>query len=473
MQYSRHNRGYITILVLVFAGVFVVIISALTGYIFAQNKLQFAKENRDKALHIAEAGLNYYKWRLSHFENDLQDGTGGPGPYVHTYYDPEGGDIGTFSLDVDGNEQCGSIRSIDITSTGASAADPTLTRTVSATYARPSVSEYAYIINSNVWAGSDRVITGRYHSNYGIRMDGTNQSLVTSAVSSWTCTSSFGCSPDQVQNGIFGAGPNSNEWDFPVPQVDFAGISSDLSDMKTRAQSYGLYLASTSPYGYHLTFKNNGTVDVFRVDNVSSTNAWIYNPSSGQYEETAVYDTITSEAFLQTYTPSVSCALVLAEDRLWLDGVVSGKITVAAADVADPNNEVDIILNGNIDYVNPTGSTDGLTAIAERSILIPLNSPDNMTLSGIFIAQNGKFGREFFSTVTYPANAKRNSLTMRGTIVSNNREGTKWTCPPDPWCSGYGTRVNSYDSTQEINPPPLTPYTSQDYKFVLWREEAL
>ena len=472
-MYSKlKNRGYITILVLVFAGVFVVIISSLTGYIFAQNKLQLAKENREKAFDIAEAGLSYYKWRLSHYPNDLQDGTGVPGPYVHKYFDPEGDEIGTFSLDVDGNKQCGSTRSIDITSTGWSKADPTLTRTISAKYARPSVSTYSYIIDSNVWAGSDRNIKGRYHSNKGIRMDGTNQSLVTSSKTDWTCTSGFGCSPDQTVDGVFGSGPNSDKWSFPVPQIDFNGISADLADMKTRAQSYGLYLDSTSPYGYHLVFKSDGNVDVFRVVAVSPTNAWIYNPETGRYEETAVYDTITTEVPIQTYTPSSSCALIFAEDRLWIDGVVSGKITVAAADVANPNNAVDIILNWNIDYANPTGTTDGLTAISERDVLIPLRSPENMTLRGIFIAQTGRFGRHYYNPITYPNDSKQNTLTVSGTIVSSKRGGTKWPgCSPDNFCSGYKTRVSSYDSTQEITPPPLTPYTSADFKFVQWKEE--
>lgn len=453
-------------LVLVFAGVFIVIISALTGYIFAQNKLQFAKENREKALHIAEAGLNYYKWRLAHYPDDLEDGTGESGPYEHAYYDPEGDEIGTFSLEIDGNQQCGSIRSIDITSTGSSKADPTLTRVVSAKYARPTIAEYALILNSNVWSAQQDIL-GRFHSNGGIRMDANNLSLVTSAVSSWTCTSTFGCSPDSTQAGIFGTG-NNDLWSFPKPQIDFAGITTDLVQMKTLAQSSGVYFADSGAQGYRIALNSNGTFDIFRVDSVTGGNT-MYSSQWGWEPE---YDTISSETYLQTYTPPADCMLVFVEDKLWLGGTVAGKLTIASADLVDPNVETDVILRSSIDYTTLDG-TDGVTVIAEEDILIPPDSPDFMTLRGIYIAQTGHFGRNYFATGNgySSAQAFKNTLTMNGTIVSNGRTGTKWLCPN--YCSGYETRANSYDSTQGANPPPLTPYTSQDYKFVLWREGEL
>jgi hypothetical protein len=66
----------------------------------------------------------------------------------------------------------------------------------------------------------------------------------------------------------------------------------------------------------------------------------------------------------------------------------------------------------------------------------------------------------------------RSSLTVNGTIVSNGREGTKWTSG-GTWVSGYGNRMNSYDRALAEDPPPFTPNTSSDYRFVEWREESL
>lgn len=460
------QSGYITMLVLVFAGVFFVIVTSLSGFIFVQNKVQIAKENVSKAFQISEAGLDYYKWFLAHFPDDLQDGTGVSGPYEHTYADPEGGNFGSFSLDVTGNTQCGVVSSIDITSTGWSDNNPSIQRIVTGKYARPSVAEYSFILNSAVWAGSDRTIYGKYHSNGGIRMDADNRSLVESSVSSWTCTATFSCSPDSTQAGVFGLG-DSSLWDYPVPQIDFSGITADLVSMKSMAQnSGGIYLPDSGAQGYHVIFNSNGTFDVYRVDSVGDGN-WSYNNFWGYEQE---YSIINSETFLQNYTPSATCGLVFVEDNLWIEGTVNGKLTIVSADLVNSNIETDIVLVNNINYSTLAG-TDGLTAIAEEDVMISPKSPDDMTIRGIFIAQTGRFGRNYYGTeYGYAADdVYKNSLTMNGTVVSNGRVGTKWFCPS--YCSGYNTRFNSYDQTQAKNPPPLTPYTSDDFRFIEWREE--
>ena len=180
----RHLRqkGITVILVLVFTAVFGLSVSALMSFIFSQAKLGASKEVRERALGVAEAGLDYYHWFLTHNPTDLQDGTGVTGPYVHTYTDPETGQqIGSFSLDIVGNTACGQLESIDVTSTGTVDTDSRFTRTVTGRHAAPSVAEYSYIIGDDVWAGPDRDITGPYHSNGGIRMDGTNNSTDVSA----------------------------------------------------------------------------------------------------------------------------------------------------------------------------------------------------------------------------------------------------------------------------------------------------
>src|SRR5690606_4445444 len=85
----RVSGGYIVISVVIFGTVFLTILGGLVGFVFLQTKAQITKENRERALQIAEAGLDYYKWRLSHFPNDLTNGTGQAGPYTVPYSDPE------------------------------------------------------------------------------------------------------------------------------------------------------------------------------------------------------------------------------------------------------------------------------------------------------------------------------------------------------------------------------------------------
>jgi hypothetical protein len=457
------NRGYITIAVLVFAGVFGMIISGLTGFIFTQTKLQVTKDNRERAIQIAEAGLDYYRWFLAHFPDDLQNGTGEPGPYQVAYNDPEAGQIGTYEINIAGNESCGELMSIDIESTGWTEEKPTIKRTVVGTYARPSIAEYAYIINSNVWAGADRNIFGPYHSNGGIRMDGTNQSTVSSAVESWICTSSFGCSSDESVDGIFGEGTGSALWKYPTSQVDFNGITLDLNTMKAKAQELGVYLnpqgGASQRSGYHLIFLPDGTVDVYRVTSTSYTFG-IHTDESGWQKD---YYKIENENFIQNYTIPVDCGLIFAEARLWVEGEVNNKVTVVAARPGQANIDNDVIIEGDITYSAYDGS-NGITVVAEGSILIPPDSSDTLTLNGIFLAQKGYFGRNYYSNNT------KSLLSMTGSIISNGRVGTKWSCSGS-FCSGYETRVNSYDRDLATSPPPLTPYVSNEYQFIEWLEK--
>lgn len=464
---TSYTRGYLVVLALVFGGIFFTIVTAFIGFVVTQSTSQKTKIDKERALEVAEAGLDYYKWYLSHYPNDITHGTTTPGPYIIPYEDPELGRIGEFALTVDGNMVCGDLASIDITSTGTIDSAPEYKRSVYGRYARPTVSEFAYIINSNVWAGADRVIVGPYHSNGGVRMDGTNLSTVSSGVETWSCTSSFGCSPTATQNGVFGGGPNSALWSWPSPPINFTGLSVDLSAMKTKAQGSGRYFAPSGNYGYHVILKADNTFDLYRVTN--TLNMQGYTTEAGwQYER----HVITAETFIANYTIPSACSLIFLEDKVWLEGVVNTKVTIAAANVTTAGVDPYMILPDSITYGTGT-TTPGLLAIGEHSVLIGLDSPTDMTLEGIFVAQLGRFGRNHYTTANTPssldANVQQNLLNVFGTIVSNGREGTKWSSG-GVFTSGYEFRTNSYDRELVSNPPPLTPHTSDTYKFIEWRE---
>jgi hypothetical protein len=267
----RAPQGYLMLLAIVFGAVFLTVLGALSSYVLTENRSQSSTTGRSKALAIAEAGLEYYRWHLAHFPTDLKNGTGGSGPYVMPYYDPEGGQTGTFTLGITGNTSCGQITSVDITSTGTPNDGSNVSRTLYAKYAQPTVAQYSYVLNSSDWASSERIINGPYHTNGGVRLDGTANSSVTSSLSTWTCTSSFGCGQSIVKPGVFGTGPNQQLWSYPTPQVDFAAIASDFPTIKTVAQAvsnHALYFPRISSgstgvnagKGYHLIFNSNGTV---------------------------------------------------------------------------------------------------------------------------------------------------------------------------------------------------------------------
>ncbi len=476
------DRGGMLIPVLIFSAIFMMLATALLQFLLTQHTFMKTRVEREQAFTIAEAGLEYYKWFLAHYPNDFTNGTGEPGPYVIDYDDPEGDVIGTYTLDISGSSYCNVTSSVDIRSTGAPAVNPARTRTVFGRYARPTVADYAYILAADVWAGADRQIFGPYHSNGGIRMDGTNHSSVSSGRATWNCTPSFGCNPAQPHApGVFGGSPNSHLWATGTPPISFSDLTVDLVNLKASAQADGLYFAQVSggspERGYRAVLQPNATIDVYRVD--SSALVWSYDlrnaSTTPQYWQQR-REIITGHTFLGNYTLPPDCPVVFFEDRVWLEGQVGSKVTVVSADLLDATYTTDIIINNNITYTTVDGSV-GLTAIAQHDMTIPLASPNNLVLQGIFIAQTGRFGRNHYRSASpysvpagYGTYVTRASINTLGTIVSSGRVGERWTSEGTT-LSGYLSRTNTYHAALASDPPPLTPATSVDYRLVLWREE--
>jgi hypothetical protein len=237
--------------------------------------------------------------------------------------------------------------------------------------------------------------------------------------------------------------------------------------MESLANTQGILLPKisndTSVYGYYLELKNNRTVDVYRVTSVN----WITSETPGS--QTISFPEIldnpnTHRQFIENRAIPQSCPLVYVSDRTWLEGVVAGKVTVVANDVGAASP--DLFLQDNITYATG-GGADGLTVLAERNLLIPLFVPDNMTISGIFFAQKGSYGRSHYGSVgsSYNGYRTQSSLTTNGTVVSKLRTGTQWSDG-----QGFTTRNDNYDRNLAKSPPPLTPFTSPDFRFIEWRE---
>jgi len=484
-QRLERNGGVITTYALVFGAIFLLLISGLLSFVLLQLKQSSRKIAWNASLHIAEAGIDYYRWHLNHFPNDLQDGQSfcceNPpctvcGPYEHSYSDPLSKVEGRFVLEIEGKAQCGKVTAITITSTGYTSDFPDIQRKVKVKYIRPSVADYAYLLNDNVWAGSDREIKGPYHSNGGIRMDGENKALVTSAKSEWVCTSSFGCDTcpsscrlegsDCVCPGVFTtANGNEELFRYPVPPFDFEGITMDLAEIKdiTKNQGQGIYLPPSEKKGYYVILKKE-SIDVYKIIDLDAV--WAYSLEEGWHWE---YSKISKKGDLKTYNIPLDCALLFVEDDLWIEGEVQNKLTIVSADLENPNKETNVWLTGNITYTQKDGS-DGLVLVGQKNVLITLEVPENMELHGTYIAQTGHFGRNHYPCSYYPADCIKEYLEIFGSIVSNGRVGTQWVNPWGGIASGFRDRENIYDSKQSYNPPPFLPYTSETFEFKEWEE---
>ncbi len=472
MNTCSPRRGVTTLLVLLYMALFVLILSTISGYALTQSRYGRALAAREQALHVAEAGLEYYRWFLAHNPTIMDAGVGLVSPKTYTEVDPETGAVGDATVTATATMQCGTVQWVDLTSKGIAYADRLFPRNLTARYMRPSVAEYSYVVNTSVWAGPDRNIRGPYHSNGGVRMDGSSNSTVSSSVATWNCDASYGCSPTQgAAPGVVGSGTNPELWKFPVPTIDFALIAVNFADLKAKAQASGVYYGpaagAANDRGYHVVFNTNGTYTLYRV-----TSTDCYPSQSSQYGNTTECSVITSETLVGTYAVPANCSLIFFEDRVWVEGTVGAKVTIVAA-TPTSGSTPDAYLNSNIYYAAYDG-TDGLTVIAERNVLIPLVVPDSMEIHGIFVAQSGHYGRDYFSINDTPASldqyVSQTKLTTIGTVVSNGRTGTSWICG-GIFCSGFQTRNDYYDQLVAFSPPPFTPVASTGYTFSLWREK--
>ncbi len=249
-------------------------------------------------------------------------------------------------------------------------------------------------------------------------------------------------------------------------------LAVDLTNLKTYAQASGVYLAPSGAgkYGYKIVMNGNGTLDVSPVTAV--TQVWGFSTPGGWQQENTV---IASTGATTNYSVPPSCPVIFVEDNVWLEGVVSGKVTLASADLVDSGVDTDMVLTGNITYQHAYG--DGLTAIAERSLLISLQSPDVMQMKGIYVADKGHFGRNRYDSSgahavpsALQSYTTRTSLSTYGTFASTGTTNTKWTSD-GTFISGYSTETDTHDGLLAENPPPFTPETGSTFQFLDLREK--
>jgi len=463
------TRGTITPALIIITGSLLVV---LYGILFVLT-LQFNYSNRqvgqESALHMAEAGVNYFRWHLAHDPDDFSGDTG-----EHEYVDPQGNALGKYDIEVTPPSLGSSI--VTIKSTGWTYQFPNIKRTVTVQYGIPSFARYSFLTNASSWYGEGITVNGLVHSNNGIRQDGTNISLMTSTQQTYVCGDETGCySQSYCVNpcrwsssqrrcncpGVWGDGGDEGLWQYPVTPIYFDSISFDFTDMSDQAEANGLYLPSSGDQGYHIVFSANGTFNVYEV---LTTNYYSHQIDYHCYRN---YERITRQNLIGTYTVS-STPIIFAEDHLWVEGTVNGRITVVAARSPYASNTMNIWIPNSINYVALDGNhTLGL--IAQNDIYFTRDIPENFVVSAALMARSGKVIRHNYSDHcgNQSSVAIKDSLTINGALLSYNK--SYWN-HGSPLSSGFISRQVNYDTNLLYAPPPYFP-TSGEYEFISWREE--
>jgi len=548
-------RGTALVYALVIMTVVSILLVSILGYITSQIKFSTNRVEREKAFQIAEAGIYYYRWYLAHATDGMdagqlkafwQNGNAlgtphppGPGAYEAEYKDPETGvGIGKYRIEVDTPDPYSTIATV--VSTGWTYQMPGVTREIKARFRRPSWSEYAALANDFMRFGQGTVVYGKIHSNSGIRFDGLAHNVVSSHSPTYNDPDHDGAEEFGVHTHVNpppGSGVNdsfraneappstvANRSDvfaggrqFPVPEVSFAGVITDLGSMKTQAQSpngtninncndIGCYF-DNSGYGRHIILSSGGTMSVKTVTNYEKDNYDIKGRVTDQG-----FNTISTESSTTNYTIPQN-GIIFVESNVWLEGTVDGKrITVVAANMGSglPAN---IFLGiNNLLYASFNGQSI-IGVVAQNNVEILKQSQNYLTIDGALLAQSGRVGREYYTCKTweyrtctkwvpnctlvprtlcnpnncqtwkdwalitpddltddvkhcktYNSNDVRNTITVNGSIATNVRYGFAYTDE-----TGYTNRNLNFDNNLLYYPPPYFP-TGTEYSIDLWEE---
>jgi hypothetical protein len=482
------QKGSILIQAFVFGVIAVVMVGALVSWAKVNINASRVGVEREQALQIAEAGIDYYRWHLAHAPTDYYDGNAATstGPYVHDFYDKDGTKIGTFSLTVTPPQSGFTL--VKVKSVGKVVTDSSVARAIEVQLAIPSLAKYAVVANDDMRFGQGTEVFGPVHSNGGIRFDGLAHNIITSAEASYddpdhTGAVEFGVHthvtlPGGAVNDTFRAAeapPSAmaNRTDvfeagrqFPVPAADFVGITTDLAQIKANAAAAGKYLSASGAQGYKIVFKTNDTFDVYKVNNLMPAPSGCTNAASQTGWGTWTIRTTGSNntTLVGNYAIPAN-GLIFVEDNVWVEGQINtARVTLAAGKFPDnASTRPSITVNNSLTYTNYDGQ-DVIALISQGDVNVGLGSADTLRIDAALVAQNGRTGRYYYSS-SCGTGYDRTSLTLYGMIASNIRYGFAYTDG-----TGYDTRNIIYDANLLYGPPPSFPLTSDQYQTISWEE---
>ncbi len=380
---------------------------ALMGVAISQSGQASYGKTKTRAIHVAEAGLDAYLYQLK--QNPYYYTTNPTVPA--TSY---GG--GTYSV----------LAVAPTTSTAltvyASAWLPLshVPTTIAAEVRFPTFADYTFLSNTSMNIGVGADITGKVRANGNIRNDGRCRDLVSAS------------------GAVTGSGTFDDGYEQGVASVDFAGVTTDLTNMRSWAQADGTYLAPYTGPGYYLQLSSLGRYTVSRVTGGTGTG------------------NLTLQ-LVGTYNLPAR-GVVYVDDDVWVDGSFYGRMTVAT-----PGN---IYIKQSITHTSgPNPSSLGL--IAGQSVIVPTwyaNFPNTIDIRAAMLAQTGTVYGDLRSGVV------KDRITINGSM-SFNTQGYFASVSGGVVVAGFRQRFYSYDTSLDLNPPPQYPVIKDgSMKVSSWRE---
>ncbi|MDP3882574.1 MAG: hypothetical protein Q8Q48_00775 [Candidatus Staskawiczbacteria bacterium] len=483
-QKTKHQKGTVLVFLIIVLSVFSILMLPLLDNVILKLNILRTAIDREKALQIAEAGVNYYQWHLAHFPTDYETDVG-----LHNYIDADTQEVvGQFSLVVTPPPVGSTV--VTIQSTGWTNTSPNVNRTITVQFGNPSLTKYAFLSHWHIWVYPTDTINGRFMANNGVRFEGEGNAPIQSAKETYICPYSDGCAHGgEEKPGIWGnpapSQATQNFWQFPVPSVDFSALTSTLSDMKDLADDGGVYLPPSGEEGYSLVFNSDGTITIYKVTsriNEPTAHGWVYDVWKA-FSESSDYENRTIlSGYDHKPLSEITNGIIFAEDDLWVEGTVRGRITVATAKLGETNlNKMPTVyIPNHILYSNKDGS-DVLGLISQGDIIYSFYSPTDLEVDAAQIAQNGGTQVLYYgsghscprgNSCTYEYPYIKNSITTYGSIMTYNAWVWTWSNEAgDTFFGGYMQTYNNYDPNLLYAPPPSFPLSTSGYQQFNWTSD--
>lgn len=499
-NFKQEQSGAMLVTALVATGLFLTVTMGTIGLALLQQKLYIRKVARAQALHVAEAGVNYYRWVLYHNDDDYcNEGAGETcvadpendpyGPYP--YSDSAGNGItGYYELYIIPPPVNGSTI-VTIRSIGWVDEYPNIKREIEVRCGIQAWSSFSTLADAEMRFGVGTEVWGPIHSNGGVRFDGLAHNIITSEDLDYDDPDHSGGNEFGVHTHIFptdplpdGNNPPENVpnrpdvfaagRDFPVPLISFDLLNNYANEIYIKATTSGFVIdprdAGTADpdshpdfwgcinsgnfcdRGIHITLLPDSTFDVRGVSSV-------YSDCSGS-ESNSIY---SEEASPRNYPIPANGLIFVKAPKVWVDGQIDGdRVTILAFEEPFAGGSADIIINNDLLYTNYDGA-DAIGLIAQEDVSVGQYSEDYLEIDAALVAKDGRVGRNHYDT--WCTNWRRQEITVYGSLATKNRYGFAYTDG-----TGYVTRNLRYDNNLTFAPPPHFP-TTGEYTFISWKEE--
>ncbi len=366
---------------------------------------------RVRAMHVADAGINAYLYRLRNEYDTYMD-------HLDTgWVTVSGGEKYRVIVEPPANGKPLTLHSTGVAGDG--------TQTIAATVRFPTFADYMFLSDSNLSLAGDANVTGQVRSNGNV----DNQGTVTGKI---------------IAGGDFTGKSPSQGYLEHQPLVSFTAVGNDLErTLRPAAVAAGTLFPASGALGYRVVV-NGSTVVIDKITGGIDTGDFVTEP-------------VTSVSI-------TTAGALYFEDTIWVAGKYSKPITIAAR---EGDKVGDIYLIDDFMPTTPdTTATAGL--IAEANIIVPgWFGKDELTVQAAMLARTGHIYADIKQGFT------RSRISIQGSLAYGLSGGEFGTVDPhgNP-VSGFRQKYYTYDERLDLYPPPFYPVVmDKSLKIDTWVED--